>query len=164
MNRRGFLQSCLALCAAPAIVRVDSLMRMVPTDTVVISGIAGEDLWAHAHPQNIMEELAYITRRAFVPKLVVQIYNQSPVLMMLNKNAEARTAGVFGDLSKWGDALCDNRRAQEIFEQEIRAAQADHRREFGPPDIAADIKQAHEDVLCVTRGIKWVSEDGYFTL
>lgn len=35
MNRRGFLQSCLALAAAPAIVRADSLMRIVPRDTLV---------------------------------------------------------------------------------------------------------------------------------
>lgn len=30
MNRRGFLGSILALGAAPAIVRADSLMRIVP--------------------------------------------------------------------------------------------------------------------------------------
>lgn len=32
MNRRGFLGSVLALGAAPAIVRADSLMRIVPRD------------------------------------------------------------------------------------------------------------------------------------
>lgn len=32
MNRRSFLSSCLALAAAPAIVRADSLMRIVPRD------------------------------------------------------------------------------------------------------------------------------------
>ncbi len=35
MNRRGFLKSILALAAAPAIVRADSLMRIVPRDLVV---------------------------------------------------------------------------------------------------------------------------------
>lgn len=35
MNRRGFLGSILAACAAPAIVRADSLMRIVPLDTTV---------------------------------------------------------------------------------------------------------------------------------
>lgn len=35
MNRRGFLGSILAACAAPAIVRADSLMRVVPTETVI---------------------------------------------------------------------------------------------------------------------------------
>ncbi len=37
MNRRGFLGSILALGAAPAIVRADSLMRIVPLDVVVVS-------------------------------------------------------------------------------------------------------------------------------
>lgn len=37
MNRRGFLGSILAACAAPAIVRADSLMRLVPTETLVLS-------------------------------------------------------------------------------------------------------------------------------
>ena len=36
MNRRGFLQSCLALSAAPAIVRADSLMRIVPREVVLL--------------------------------------------------------------------------------------------------------------------------------
>lgn len=37
MNRRGFLKACLAACAAPAIVRADSLMRVVPNDTLIIT-------------------------------------------------------------------------------------------------------------------------------
>lgn len=37
MNRRGFLGSILALGAAPAIVRADALMRIVPVDTVAIT-------------------------------------------------------------------------------------------------------------------------------
>jgi len=40
MNRRGFLGSILALAAAPAIVRADSLMRIVPRE------FAGIDLSA----------------------------------------------------------------------------------------------------------------------
>jgi len=36
MNRRGFLGSILALGAAPAIVRADSLMRVVPRDLALI--------------------------------------------------------------------------------------------------------------------------------
>lgn len=35
MNRRGFLGSILALGAAPAIVRADSLMRIVPVETTI---------------------------------------------------------------------------------------------------------------------------------
>lgn len=153
-------------------------MRMVPTDTVVLSGIGGEDLWAHAHPQDIMEELAYITRRAFVPKLVVQIYNQSPALLLLGppemrlaKNPEARASAMFGDLSKWNDALCDKSREREIFEHEIKTAQAEHRREFGVPDIASDLKLARaspnsgpDSRAPIAPSMKWVGEDGAFTL
>jgi hypothetical protein len=36
MNRRGFIGSILALGAAPAIVRADSLMRIVPLDVSVV--------------------------------------------------------------------------------------------------------------------------------
>ena len=36
MNRRGFLSSILALAAAPAIVRADSLMRIVPVEAEVL--------------------------------------------------------------------------------------------------------------------------------
>ena len=40
MNRRGFLGSILALSAAPAIVRADSLMRVVPVN-LLVAGPAG---------------------------------------------------------------------------------------------------------------------------
>ena len=36
MNRRGFLSSILALGAAPAIVRADSLMRIVPREAGLV--------------------------------------------------------------------------------------------------------------------------------
>lgn len=44
MNRRGFLSSCLALAAAPAIVRADSLMRIVPREAGVLI-FDGCDQW-----------------------------------------------------------------------------------------------------------------------
>ena len=37
MNRRGFLQSILALSAAPAIVRADALMRVIQWDTEILT-------------------------------------------------------------------------------------------------------------------------------
>lgn len=37
MNRRGFLASVLAAAAAPAIVRSDALMRIVPRDRAVLT-------------------------------------------------------------------------------------------------------------------------------
>lgn len=36
MNRRGFIGSILAVCVAPAIVRADSLMRIVPRDLTLL--------------------------------------------------------------------------------------------------------------------------------
>ena len=36
MDRRGFIGSILAACAAPAIVRADSLMRVMPRDVAII--------------------------------------------------------------------------------------------------------------------------------
>lgn len=42
----------------------------------------------------IATELTYITRRAFVPKLVVQIYNNSPTMASLLANAQPAYGGV----------------------------------------------------------------------
>jgi hypothetical protein len=39
-------------------------------------------------------ELSYVTRRAFIPKLVVQIYNSSPTLAALIGNSQPATGGV----------------------------------------------------------------------
>lgn len=36
MDRRGFIGSILVACAAPAIVRADSLMRIVPVNTTIL--------------------------------------------------------------------------------------------------------------------------------
>lgn len=47
MNRRSFLGSILAAAVAPAIVRADSLMRIVPRDTLVLGGFdATQMMWA----------------------------------------------------------------------------------------------------------------------
>lgn len=43
---------------------------------------------------NIYTELTYVTRRAFIPKMVVQIYNSTPLLAALIANAQTATGGV----------------------------------------------------------------------
>jgi len=55
MNRRGFLQSIIAAGAAPAIVRADSLMRIVQKGTSVIVpvGTYGRAYW---DPENYPHE------------------------------------------------------------------------------------------------------------
>ena len=45
MNRRSFLSSCLALAAAPAIVRADSLMRIVPRDVAIVAAPAVQSIY-----------------------------------------------------------------------------------------------------------------------
>lgn len=61
MNRRGFLGSILALGAAPAIVRADSLMRIIPREaTVLIERIAPMEIL----PGNHIMTLEEITREA----------------------------------------------------------------------------------------------------
>jgi len=50
IDRRGFLGAMFAACAAPAIVRADSLMRIVPTDTVILPAN-----WAQALEYNLIE-------------------------------------------------------------------------------------------------------------
>lgn len=48
MNRRGFLGSILVACAAPAIVRADSLMRIIPKRVVVLQPEFGTGFAAQA--------------------------------------------------------------------------------------------------------------------
>ena len=43
---------------------------------------------------SIATELTYVTRRAFIPKMVVQIYNTSPLLAALLANAQTASGGV----------------------------------------------------------------------
>lgn len=45
MNRRGFLGSILAAGVAPAIVRIENLMGMVPTESGLLVPRSIEDLW-----------------------------------------------------------------------------------------------------------------------
>jgi hypothetical protein len=43
---------------------------------------------------SIASELTYVTRRAFIPKMVVQIYNTSPLFAALLANAQTASGGV----------------------------------------------------------------------
>lgn len=67
MNRRGFLSSILALGAAPAIVRADSLMRVVPRETLIlgpvlfepvgeVSGISIYNKYLYRQPDSFYDE------------------------------------------------------------------------------------------------------------
>ena len=39
-------------------------------------------------------ELTYVTRRAFIPKLVVQLYNSTPLMAALIANSQQASGGV----------------------------------------------------------------------
>lgn len=43
---------------------------------------------------SIANELTYVTRRAFIPKMVVQLYNTSPLIASLFANAQSASGGV----------------------------------------------------------------------
>jgi len=47
-----------------------------------------------ASGSNQYTELTYVTRRAFIPKMVVQIYNSTPLLAALIANSQTATGGV----------------------------------------------------------------------
>lgn len=90
MNRRSFLSAMLVACAAPAIVSASSIMRIKPillpgedfdlewTDySCAYGGIdRSENKWWNG-------ELDQITRKAFIPQLVVQLYKTSPLLTLM---------------------------------------------------------------------------------
>jgi hypothetical protein len=84
-SRRSFITGLISLVAAPAIVRVGSLMPVKtmamidpvgtfnvpldPTDCVIGNGY--------------ITELASMTRKAFLPNLFVQLYKVDPLLQKL---------------------------------------------------------------------------------
>ena len=81
MNRRGFIRGLVAFVAAPAIVRVTSLMpvRAFIDDGTLMPAYGG-----------IYGELTAVVRRAFIPRVIVQIYTASPLLIdMIEKRAAA---------------------------------------------------------------------------
>lgn len=96
MNRRGFLSSCLALGAAPMIVRASSLMKIiVPPPEKVGVILSGEFNYGM-----VSEEMAAITRRASVPGMVQRIYKNSPMMRRI-------TAGDAADRLLSFDPDCD---------------------------------------------------------
>ena len=80
IHRRTFLQGMFSALAAPAIVRAASLMpvkALVPQAELVLPAAFERELSA------LQNELAAITRRAFVPRLYVDLYRADPILAQL---------------------------------------------------------------------------------
>lgn len=68
MNRRGFLRGLTGFLAAPAIVRVSALMPVREFDDGWVDGGNGI-----ITPASIADEMCDVIRRAFVPRVFVQI-------------------------------------------------------------------------------------------
>lgn len=90
MDRRGFLGSILALGAAPAIVRADSLMRIIPTDATLILQNAMRAAWATGgEPEFILvhptlTEIIATTLRNNSHKFAANIERQNNLLQAVN--------------------------------------------------------------------------------
>lgn len=88
MNRRGFLGSILAACAAPAIVRADSLMRIVPMDdTLVLIHPARyrQIIGATVIVPSTIDEIVRTTLRSRAPELIRQISQRTALLKQMER-------------------------------------------------------------------------------
>lgn len=72
MNRRSFLSSCLALAAAPAIVRADSLMRIVPRDVEVLTASSQDFVIDMEWLDGVTYEAGQIAQMASFTELVTR--------------------------------------------------------------------------------------------
>ena len=83
-SRRRALGSAIACLTVPALVKVTSLLPALETARSEAVG----DLYAG---------LTAITRRAFVPKMYVQLYEINPLLALLRENAQSPRTRRFDD-------------------------------------------------------------------
>ena len=83
MNRRGFLGGILAIAAAPAIVRADSLMRVVPRETTVWIGV---DVGA------VPGDIAILTPAAITREALRILHQQASFIEVINRPYPERLA------------------------------------------------------------------------
>ena len=84
MNRRGFLSSIIALGAAPAIVRADSIMRIMPRDEYVWTQV--EMPLVIVDPENIHDMVSRVLRE-HMPQIRANIEaNNALMRQMLSRN------------------------------------------------------------------------------
>lgn len=77
MNRRGFLGYILALGAAPAIVRADSLMRIIPKEQYVWTQVV-EPL-VIVNPENFHEMVSKVLRKNG-PQILANLQKRNALL------------------------------------------------------------------------------------
>jgi hypothetical protein len=75
LTRRGFVSALVGIIAAPAIVRIDNIMPVKAVKAIDLTSIGFRPL--------LHEELIAVTRKAFIPRLVVQLYKATPLLAAL---------------------------------------------------------------------------------
>ena len=87
LTRRAVLGGIAAAVAAPAIVRFDSIMpvRAMP-DAELLNGML-------ANPGSLYAELMEVTRKAFVPRLFVQVWREAPLAQLLDRQVRVGTVG-----------------------------------------------------------------------
>jgi hypothetical protein len=78
VSRRLFLGHLFAACAAPAIVRAGSLMPIRALDPILVSQ---NPWWTNPYGGGY-DELAAVTRLAFLPRLKVQLYKQEQAFLL----------------------------------------------------------------------------------
>lgn len=81
MNRRGFLGSIIAACAAPAIVRADSLMRIVARDATVIAPEIGRIETFQFYESSLSDHAADALAYAFITQEALRIAHENAVFV-----------------------------------------------------------------------------------
>lgn len=104
MTRRGFLQSCLVLAAAPAIVRADSLMRIIPREVSLYVPNRGMVILV---PKVVMASMAGI--EAYDPRGLIDI--QGGAMKALKDSLryyDARDVQIYCDTGRGnrGERIC----------------------------------------------------------
>jgi hypothetical protein len=91
LTRRGLIGSLISLAAAPAIVRASSLMPVKVMDADLLGVVEHYDI-SHIVPihPSMYDDLVSVTRKAFVPRLFVQMQFASPALRYLQEHASGR--------------------------------------------------------------------------
>jgi hypothetical protein len=85
LSRRSLITGLVSFVAAPAIVRVANIMPVKSMEEAEIILGAGDRMPYLASPLDI----ASVVRRAFVPRLYVQIWKDNPMMLAIQQEIEA---------------------------------------------------------------------------
>lgn len=80
LSRRSFLRGAGIVLAAPVIVKAASLMPISSFESLEFSGFESRIPLGQLVD---MDELSALTRKAFIPRIFVQIYRSNPLIEMM---------------------------------------------------------------------------------